>query len=481
MQTDNARCDFLLNISTNALLATDITGRIIYMNRAAGYFLASEALGSNLAVWSENCASQILAKITNAVRLQQPQSLQLSLRGRCCNLYFYGHQPNCFICIEDITERKQLAASLDKTAQRLEFAERTAHIGYWELDFEHKKIYWSGEMFRIFGASASETSPKKNLIREQMLKEDLPVYKEKLRELIRNGKQVEGQIRIRKRTGGLRYCFFKAGIIDDDGHRKIAGTFQDLTPLIKTQTALEKAKELAENMNRDKSLFLAQASHDLRQPMQALGMFISALAEEKLTDYQKMLLDKIEASADNLKSLLDNLLDLSKLEANTGIGDFSEFNIALLLKKIAGEYQEICRQKKISFRFFSHNAVVFSDQLILERLIRNLLSNAVKYTKSKIILGCKWHKNYLRVMIIDDGAGIHPDEQEQIFDEFYQSRHIANNRSRGSGLGLAIVRKSAEILGIHVKLKSTPEQGSCFWFDIPVLRRLPKIKQKQQN
>lgn len=131
----------------------------------------------------------------------------------------------------------------------------------------------------------------------------------------------------------MRYCFFKAGIIDDDGHRKIAGTFQDLTPLIKTQTALEKAKELAENMNRDKSLFLAQASHDLRQPMQALGMFISALAEEKLTDYQKMLLDKIEASADNLKSLLDNLLDLSKLEANTGIGRFFRIQHRAAAKK----------------------------------------------------------------------------------------------------------------------------------------------------
>ena len=81
-------------------------------------------------------------------------------------------------------------------------------------------------------------------------------------------------------------------------------------------------------------------------------------------------------------------------------------------------------------------------------------------------------------MIIDNGAGIRQEEQEQIFDEFYQSRHIADNRNRGSGLGLAIVRKSAEILSINIKLKSIPEQGSCFWFDMPVLRRLPNIKQK---
>lgn len=481
MQKENARYEFLLNISTNALLETDLTGRILHMNAAAEYFLAPDASGSNLAAWFEKHSPDILSKIEKAVRLKLPQNLQLTTNGRSCSLYFYGQGHNCYICIEDITERRQLAISLERTSQRLEFAEKTAHIGYWELDFKNKKIYWSGEMFRIFGASAAAASPKRNLIRERILKEDLPVYKEKLRELLHTGHPVEGRIRIRKLNGGLRYCYFKAGIFEDENRRRIAGTFQDLTPLIKTQTALEKAKELAENMNRGKSLFLAQASHDLRQPMQALSMFISALSEERLTSRQKMLLNKIEASAENLKSLLDNLLDLSKMEANNDVGDFHEFNMAELLKKICGEYHEICRTKGINFRCIRHNAVIFSDTVILERLLRNLLSNAVKYTKNKIILGSKWHNGYLRIMVIDNGIGIPAEEREQIFDEFYQSKKIKNNRSYGSGLGLAIVRKSAEILGVSVKLNSTPGQGSCFWFDIPVLRRLPEIKQKYRQ
>ncbi len=476
MQKENARYEFLLNISTNALLETDLTGRILHMNAAAEYFLAPDASGSNLAAWFNKQSPDILSKIEKAIRLKLPQNLQLTTKGRSCSLYFYGHGRNCYICIEDITERRQLAVSLERTSQRLDFAERTAHIGYWELDFKYKKIYWSSEMFRIFGVSTAVSSPKRNLIRERILKEDLPVYKEKLRELLHTGHPVEGKIRIRKLNGGLRCCYFKAGIIEDENRRKIAGTFQDLTSLIKTQTALEKAKELAENLNRGKSLFLAQASHDLRQPMQALTMFISALAEEKLTRRQKMLLDKIEASSENLKSLLDNLLDLSKMEANTENGDFQEFNIADLLKKICCEYQEICRTKNINFRCIRHNAVIFSDTVILERLLRNLINNAVKYTKNKIILGCKRYKGYLRIMIIDNGIGISAEEQELIFDEFYQSKKIKNNRSQGSGLGLAIVRKSAEILGVSVKLNSTPGQGSCFWFDIPVLRSLPKTK-----
>ena len=356
--------------------------------------------------------------------------------------------------------------------QRMRFAERLARIGYWELDLQSKRFYWSSEMYQIFGIKGTQISSRKNLFREQILPEDMPIYKQKIIELIKHQNPVQGEIRIRHLSGQIIYCRFTADI---RGNR-VAGTFQNISDWIHQLQVLQRAQKKAEDACRSKSYFLAQASHDLRQPMQALSMFISALAEEKLTSRQKMLLNKIEASAENLKSLLDNLLDLSKMEANSEIGDFHEFNIAELLKKICREYQETCQTKNISFRCIRHNAVIFSDMVILERLLRNLLSNAVKYTKNKIILGCKWYKNYLRIMVIDNGIGISAEEQEQIFDEFYQSKKIKNNRSQGSGLGLAIVRKSAELLGISVKLNSTPGQGSCFWFDIPILQRLPKIK-----
>ena len=178
MQQENARRDFLLNISTNALLETDLTGRILYLNAAAGYLLAPNTSDSNIAFVFEDEAPDILSKIEKAIHSQKPQILQIFHNERYNNLYFYGHKHNCYICIEDITERRQLAFALERTTLRLEFAEKTAHIGYWELDFKDKKIYWSGEMFRIFGTSAASASPKRNLIRERMLKEDLPIYKE---------------------------------------------------------------------------------------------------------------------------------------------------------------------------------------------------------------------------------------------------------------------------------------------------------------
>lgn len=473
MQKELERCNYLLNISTNVFIETNANGIVKYRSVRARYVFASEIEGTNILDYQHPEEAVILKeKIFQAARYQISGLTTVNLLNRSYNMYTYGAGANCLICVEDITERRQLSNTLNKTTQRLDFAEKIAKIGYWELDFSHKKLYWSAEMFRIFGVPASQASPKRNIIREQILKEDLPLYKEKLGDLIRNSHQVEGQVRIRRPNGILRYCFFKAGIINDDGQRKIAGTFQDLTPLIETQMALEKARKLAEDMNRAKSYFLAQASHDLRQPMQALSMFISALTEERLNPRQTMLINKIEASADNLKNLLDNLLDLSKIESGGVKCECINFNIGNLLKKIAAEYNEIAKSKNISFHYIPHNVVVFNDPLLVERIIRNLLTNAFKYTRNKIILGCKWHGGYIRIIISDNGVGIKAEEQEKIFDEFYQSNEIPENRRNGAGLGLTIVKRISDIIGTTVKFDSVAGQGTCFYFDLPIIRRL---------
>lgn len=473
MQKELERCEALLNISTNIFLETTSHGIIKYANSHAQNIFGANLIGRNIISFFPGAEAELfLEKIIFAAENNQSGILYLALELRYYKFYFYQYHQNCLICIEDITERRDLSNALAKASQRLDFAEKTAKLGYWELDYEQKKIYWSLEMFRIFGATPAEISPKRNLIRELVFKEDIPIYKNKLRELVHNQKPVEGQLRIRRLDGRMRYCFFKASIITDDGHRKIAGTFQDLTSIIETQIALEKARDLAEDMNRAKSFFLAQASHDLRQPMQALSMFISAMSEEHLNPRQTMLINKIEASADNLKTLLDNLLDLSKLEAGGIQCESINFNIGELLKKIASEYIELAKQRQLSFRFIPHQCIIFSDPVLVERIIRNLLTNAFKYTRSKILLGCKWHKDYIRIIISDNGVGIKAEEQEKIFDEFYQCRDIPDNRLNGAGLGLAIVKRISDIINTKIHFDSIPNQGTCFYFDLPIIRKL---------
>lgn len=476
MNNETEKLRFLTNISTNILMNCDIHGLITYCNKRCAFLFSKSGLtGSHLEdVFDADNVRIIKQNIVEVIIKDTPQALQIKHNQRFYNFYIYPNNDMAAICIEDITERRQLSEVLLETSQRMNFAERTAKLGYWELDLKVKKILWSAEMFNIFGVQGKNISVKKNIIKEQIIKEDLPLYKEKLRLLLKQGQPVEGRVRIKRGNGNIAYCFFKASLIKHDEIQKIAGTFQDLTDLIEIQNALEKAKATAERLNCAKSYFLAQASHDLRQPMQALAIFIDTLLEENLTDEQLSLVRKIHASAENLRNLLDNLLDISKLEAGGVEAQKMEFNIGSLLANILQEYKDIATKKGIILKLVPCHQQIDSDPILLERIIRNFLSNAFKYAKNKIVVGCRRHGNKLRLMVIDNGAGINSAERNLIFEEFYQSSNIPDNKKSGSGLGLTIVRKIADILGIKVGLTSQIGRGSCFYLEIDIAKKSPR-------
>lgn len=467
---------FLLDISTNAFLEIDIYGTIIYANSKIGYIVDnSKLVGMKLTDAVEPIVSQnLLYKVQEVIKQKTVANIPLYYKSRHYNAFIYPYSQSALVCIEDITEKREISDILYKTSQRLEFAEKTSKMGYWEMDIKSKNMYWSAEMYKIFGLNAKHVSHKRNLIKEHLIPEDLSVYKDKIAQLIHHGKSVDGIVRIKNSKDKLVYCSFKASCINEQGGSKIAGTFQDLTQLIETQIALEESKKEAERLNLAKSYFLAQASHDLRQPMQALNIFIHNLSNEKLTEVQNNILGKIEASAANLKSLLDNLLDVSTLDAGgiTYIGE--EFNIGELLRNMAKEFEPQSLIKHINFKFISTNKTVISDPFLVERIIRNLLSNAFKYTKNKILLGCKMEKDYVKIMVIDNGPGIDEQDLKYLFDDFYQSNKLVNNKKKGVGLGLSIVKKIANILHTKVHVATALGKGSCFFFYLPIIKKHPK-------
>lgn len=468
MNNETEHLRLLTNISTNILMNCNIQGLITYCNKRCAFLFPQSGLnGSRLEnIFDIANANEIKRNIVETIVREMPHSIQIKHNRRYYNIYMYPDKNSAALCIEDITERRQLSDLLSATNERMKFAEHTAKLGYWEMDLKAKKIFWSEEMFNIFGVRGQNISVKKNIIKQQALKEDLPLYKEKLRQLVKDGKPVEGMLRIKRGNGTIAHCFFKAKRIINEDTAKIAGTFQDLTGLIEIQLALEAAKAAAERLNRAKSSFLAQASHDLRQPMQALAIFIDTLMDEPLSDEQFSLVKKIHASAENLRNLLDNLLDISKLEAGGVEAHPQHFNIGKLLSGILQEYSHIAEKRRIKLNFVPCCKFVDSDPILLERIIRNYLSNAFKYAKSKILVGCRQLKNTLKIMVIDDGAGITPEETGLVFEEFYQSSDIPNNKKNGSGLGLTIVKRIADILQVKTSVKSRKGKGSCFYIEI---------------
>ncbi len=457
--------DFLINISSNLFLEINECGEILFTNTKAKliFFSDDKAPKTLDTVFDKNNQKLFMTHIQNVLYQNKTDTFQFEYNRRYYSAFAYPYKKNVIISIEDITDRRLLAYRLYQTKQRLDFAEKTAQLGYWELDLEKRNFYWSSEMYSIFGLNMHQISSKKNLIREQIYPDDLPIYKQKLSQIVKDGHPVEGQVRIRRAdNNAMVYCLFKAGIINYRGKKQIAGIFQNITPLIQIQNQLEAARKQADKLNMDKSYFLAQASHDLRQPLQAVNLFLSVLETENDPDEQSIIINKIKESCDNLNNLLNNLLDISKLDSGGMTFERETFNLYELLQRLKNEYELTAKEKGIRLKLIGKDIILDSDAVLIERIIRNFLSNAIKYTKNKIIISCYKYNKKIVIRVLDNGIGIAQNEINEIFEDFYQSRQIKNNRKNGAGLGLSIVKKIAGLLNGKISVKSNEGKYTVF-------------------
>ena len=232
---------------------------------------------------------------------------------------------------------------------------------------------------------------------------------------------------------------------------------------------LRRKKEEAERANFDKSRFLAAASHDLRQPMHALGLFVGELQSRLDTPDQRKIASKVEESVEALSSLLDSLLDISKLDAGIVIPQIQGVDIDAMVKRLAQDFVTVAQRKNITLHFRSVNATVLSDPVLLERILLNLLGNAIRYTPQNgtVMLACRLRGDMVRIEVRDNGIGIPQEEQQNVFREFVQLANNARDRSKGIGLGLAIVDRLCRLLHHPLSLRSAPGLGSTFAIDVP--------------
>jgi PAS domain S-box-containing protein len=228
-------------------------------------------------------------------------------------------------------------------------------------------------------------------------------------------------------------------------------------------------KDEAVNASSDKTRFLAAASHDLRQPMHALGLFVGELHSKLSTQEQRQIVAKVEESVEALSNLLDALLDISKLDAGVVTANVSSFSIEGLLDRLAKDYTPLAAGKGITLRVISNSSTVNSDPILLERLLINLISNAIRYTPigGRVLVACRLRGGRLRIEVRDSGIGIPIEDQEKIFREFIQLANQERDRSKGLGLGLAIVDRISKLLGCQIDLSSRVNRGATFAVYVP--------------
>lgn len=248
--------------------------------------------------------------------------------------------------------------------------------------------------------------------------------------------------------------------------------------LLERKREAEASRLVAEQANRAKSRFLATASHDLRQPLQALRLFAEALQDTAKEKETVRLSGQINKSVSALVDMFDDLLDVSRLDAGIIEPRWQHFTLDSLLDRLYGDFAPLAQAKGLSFQLpicmgayrvqEECNKVIYSDPFLLERMLRNLIANAIRYTDTGgVAVRCLCAPDQIELEVADTGIGIRAETLPHIFEEHYQADNPHRDRRKGLGLGLAIVRRIESLLGCKVQVRSEPGVGSTFSFSIP--------------
>ncbi|WP_247002773.1 response regulator [Aromatoleum buckelii] len=285
------------------------------------------------------------------------------------------------------------------------------------------------------------------------------------------------EYRIVSGSGPTRTVLARAEMIRDHNRRPrhLFGTLLDITEQKTVENELVLAKAEAERANEAKSRFLAAASHDLRQPLAAMTLYLDVLRQEVPASSQK-LVGNLRQCVSSLSKLLTDLLDMSKLEAGVVTPTISDFPINDILASVLAVHAPEARLKGLWLTYVSTRLTARTDAVLFQRMLGNLIANAVRYTEhGRILVGCRRRGGKAWVEVWDTGVGIPENKMSEIFEEFKQLGDGA--RTRGSGLGLAIVAKTAALLGLQIRVGSRLGRGSMFALELPLgkaPRQLPQ-------
>ncbi len=247
--------------------------------------------------------------------------------------------------------------------------------------------------------------------------------------------------------------------------RRVRERTRELTRL---NTELEHAKAEADDANVSKTRFVAAASHDILQPLNAARLYVTSLIERQRSGEDASLVQNIDASLEAVEEIFAALLDISRLDTGAMKPEMSDFRIDELLQRLDVEFAPLAREKGLKLRFMPCSLTVRSDRRLLRRLLQNFVSNAIKYTPSGCVLvGCRRRGGKLRIDVYDTGIGIPYSKRRAVFKEFHRLDQGARV-ARGVGLGLSIVERIARVLDCEVALKSAVGRGSRFSIEAPL-------------
>jgi Na+/proline symporter/signal transduction histidine kinase len=251
--------------------------------------------------------------------------------------------------------------------------------------------------------------------------------------------------------------------------KRVRDRTEELTRL---NSELARAKSAAEDASISKTRFLAAASHDILQPLNAARLYVTSLVERQSGGEDSRLVENIDDSLEAIEEILGALLDISRLDAGAMTTSITSFKMADLMRSLEIEFAPIARAKGLKLRFVPCSLPVESDRSLLRRLLQNFISNAIKYTpRGRVLVGCRRHGQSLQVSVYDTGVGIPVQKRGEIFKEFHRLEQGARI-ARGLGLGLSIVERLARVLNHTIGLEANASGGSVFSITVPTAKAI---------
>lgn len=377
-----------------------------------------------------------------------------------------------------VERRRQLAEVMEEGDARYRRIIEGSEQGFWDWNIRTRE-FSASPRFDFILAYAEGASP---LRREDALRHLHPDDREPVRRAIRrhllgHEPSFEVEFRARARDGQWRWLQAQGRIVEREGGSAqgrplmMSGTLKDISGRKQAEADLIAAKQAAEAANVAKSRFLAAASHDLRQPLQASNLFVSALARTPLNEEQQKIAHNLGLATKALGELLDALLDISKLDAGVVTPQLAPVEIYEIFQRIESEFASLAMEKDLRFKLFfpSHPLVFETDLGLLMGLLRNLVGNAIRYTEwGGVLVGTRIRKGCLVIQVWDTGIGIREENLPRIYEEFFQVDNPQRDRVKGLGLGLSIVRRMATLLGYRLDCQSRYGRGTVFEISIPL-------------
>ncbi|MGE5514852.1 MAG: ATP-binding protein [Bacteroidota bacterium] len=292
------------------------------------------------------------------------------------------------------------------------------------------------------------------------------------------------EIQARRPDGDIRWLLASSRRYEVEGDHRIVLVFEDVTALKQKERRLTEANEEAERNIRARMRFLAAASHDLRQPLQAMALFASALDHHVTTTQGRNIVQSLKTSLRGMEEMFDALLDMSKLDAGVMKSDPQVFLVSDMLEQLEMTYGPQAEAQGLELRVVPSSAALRSDPRLLARIVGNFLSNAIRYTRhGRVLVGVRRRGSRLRICVSDTGPGIPESQRLDIFREFRQGNAPGTRgHSDGTGLGLAIVQRLARLLGHALDVRSTVGRGSAFAIEVPLAEEfLPSPAEESED